>query len=379
LAEGQRKNLLTVKGEVLDSPVYSPTGHILFHRETTAPGLWAVPFSLARLETTGPPFLVVSEGSYPAISTGGTLIYADNNANRLSTLAWLDLKTGEVTAAFNERLTSMSQPKLSPDGRLAVLVVHIPGQGSTVIVVDLQRHTVVHLSDRADNFTRPAWRDARTVVYARGEGGQNRQIVMRPADGSAAETVLTTGIYPFVGKGMLLFSRIATATGGDLFQLPLGPGAAGAAAQLVQQTPAHELQPALSPDGSLLAYARGNGGETDIMVRTYPDQTGQWQVSVNGGTNPVWSPNGDGLYYRDFTGTIARVAIRKTPAVTLGTPQPVQRPADLLARVGFDISADGRRLLMVREARPDEQRAASLAVVQNWFAEFDRARSAASR
>ena len=34
LANGTRKNVLTIKGEVLDSPVYSSTGHILFHRET---------------------------------------------------------------------------------------------------------------------------------------------------------------------------------------------------------------------------------------------------------------------------------------------------------------------------------------------------------
>ena len=36
--------------------------------------------------------------------------------------------------------------------------------------------------------------------------------------------------------------------------------------------------------------------------------------------------------------------------------------------VGFDISRDGKRLLMVQEVKTDEQRTASLAVVQNWLA-----------
>jgi serine/threonine-protein kinase len=63
LANGTRKNVLTIKGEVLDSPVYSPTGHILFHRENASPGIWAVPFDLSTLESTGPPFLVAAQGS----------------------------------------------------------------------------------------------------------------------------------------------------------------------------------------------------------------------------------------------------------------------------------------------------------------------------
>ena len=54
--------------------------------------------------------------------------------------------------------------------------------------------------------------------------------------------------------------------------------------------------------------------------------------------------------------------------MTLDTPTPVARPSSLLARVGFDISRDGKRLLMVQEVKTDEQRVASLAVVQNWLA-----------
>jgi hypothetical protein len=42
---------------------------------------------------------------------------------------------------------------------------------------------------------------------------------------------------------------------------------------------------------------------------------------------------------------------------------PVGRPSRLLARVGFDISRDGK-LLMVQEVKTDEQRTAALALVQ---------------
>ena len=39
-------------------------------------------------------------------------------------------------------------------------------------------------------------------------------------------------------------------------------------------------------------------------------------------------------------------------------------PSRLLARVGFDISRDGKGLLMVQEVKTDEQRTAALALVQ---------------
>ena len=65
-----------------------------------------------------------------------------------------------------------------------------------------------------------------------------------------------------------------------------------------------------------------------------------------------------------------RVEVGTTPSVTLGTPQLVPRPSNLVARLGFDVSKDGTRLLMVQEVKTDEQRGAAVAVMQNWFASF---------
>ena len=37
------------------------------------------------------------------------------------------------------------------------------------------------------------------------------------------------------------------------------------------------------------------------MLRRYPQAEGQWQVSVNGGDLPLWSPASDKLYFKDLT------------------------------------------------------------------------------
>jgi hypothetical protein len=82
----------------------------------------------------------------------------------------------------------------------------------------------------------------------------------------------------------------------------------------------------------------------------------------------VWSPRGDAIFYRDTSGQLMRVTVQTTPTVTLGTPTLINRPLNLVARAGFDISPDGTRMLIVEEVRTDDQRKAALVVVQNWLA-----------
>src|SRR4029434_6093143 len=55
---GQARVLLELKNQGVDDPVYSPSGHLLFHRGPTNAGVWAVPFAMSTLQTTGEPFLV---------------------------------------------------------------------------------------------------------------------------------------------------------------------------------------------------------------------------------------------------------------------------------------------------------------------------------
>jgi len=373
LANGTRKNVLTIKGEALDSPVYSPTGHILFHRESASPGIWAVPFDLSALEATGTPFLVAAQGSFPSIANTGTLIYCENSVTGLATLSWLDLESAQVTPATTERFHSLVFPSLSPSGRYVAAGVHVPAEGQAMIVVDLQRDT--HIRFAQDGGTtaipRPVWAGERMVVFPRLLNGAS-QLIGRPADGSGGEVVLARGMQPTIAAGRLVFARDANGNL-DLFHMASPQaGADPGTPQGLEESPASEAGPALSPDGTLLAYSLGNQGDTEVILRTYPAATERWQVSSGGGALPVWSPRGDALYYQTIPGAVMRVDVGRTPTVTLGTPREVRRPSRLIARVGFDVSPDGKRLLMVDEMTGDEQRGTSVAVAQNWFAAFKK-------
>ena len=39
-------------------------------------------------------------------------------------------------------------------------------------------------------------------------------------------------------------------------------------------------------------------GRSEIYVQPFPDLGGRWQVSTQGGTSPLWHPNGRELFYR---------------------------------------------------------------------------------
>ena len=68
---------------------------------------------------------------------------------------------------------------------------------------------------------------------------------------------------------------------------------------LLLGSPSDEVAPAISPDGRWLAYVSNESGRAEVYVRGFPDMAGRYQVSLEGGTEPAWSPRGGELFYRD--------------------------------------------------------------------------------
>ena len=372
LANGTRKNVLTIKGESTRLPgVFSDRSHPLSTGDRFARHL-------------GRPFrLVETRGNGNAVSRRGRgfisldrhhrhfdLLREQRHGPRDPVLA--GSRSAQVTSATTGRFPSLVHPRLSPSGRYVAAGIHGPAEGQAVIVVDLQRDTHIRLA--ADVRTAagpwPVWAGDRMVVYTRMLNGL--QLIGRPADGSVGEVVLTRGMQPTIAAGRLVFARGANGSL-DLFHMASPQaGADPGTPQGLEESPAGEMGPALSPDGTLLAYSLGNQGDTEVILRTYPAATERWQVSSGGGALAVWSPRGDALYYRKVSGALMRVDVRRTPTVTLGTPREVRRPSRLITRVGYDVSPDGKRLLMVDEMTGDEQRGTSVTVAQNWFASFKK-------
>ena len=94
-ADGRRRDLLKLPGELLRSPVYHPAGYILYGRETTRRGIWAIRFSLETLSTEGSSFLIDPAGTYPTVASTARLPSSAGQSCRPSSCR--SIGTGSLT------------------------------------------------------------------------------------------------------------------------------------------------------------------------------------------------------------------------------------------------------------------------------------------
>ena len=59
-----------------------------------------------------------------------------------------------------------------------------------------------------------------------------------------------------------------------------------------------ESAAAFSPDGRWMAYVSDESGRQEVYVRPFPGPGGRFQVSSNGGAEPVWTRDGREILYR---------------------------------------------------------------------------------
>jgi len=145
------------------------------------------------------------------------------------------------------------------------------------------------------------------------------------------------------------------------------------------QTPFDERNGDVSLDGRWLAYESNDSGQVQISVRPFPDvNRGRWQVSTGGGTQPLWARNGQELFYLAPNGALMSVRVERGSTWTAGTPtklidgQYYFGAGTPLSRT-YDVSPDGRKFLMIKEARPTgDAPPPQLVIVQSWLEELKR-------
>jgi Tol biopolymer transport system component len=125
---------------------------------------------------------------------------------------------------------------------------------------------------------------------------------------------------------------------------------------------ASETNARFSPDGKWVAYQSDESGRTEIYLRSYPANSDKVQISADGGSKPIWSPDGDRMYFLNNR-TMMMATIAKDPSLHV-----VSRSAlfegDYLQE--YDVSPDGKRLLLV-QTQPG---GAELIVIPNWASEL---------
>jgi serine/threonine-protein kinase len=140
--------------------------------------------------------------------------------------------------------------------------------------------------------------------------------------------------------------------------------------------------PKFSPDGHWLAYCSNESGKAQAYVQAFPGPGPKIQVSNDGGTDPVWKKNGGELYFRDGDKMMA-VSVSTARTFTAGRPQMLWEghyshgmstscgPPGATSS-NYDVTADGRRFLMVKDEAPDTAFSRQIVVVLGWADEVAR-------
>ena len=348
------------------NPRYLPTGHVLFGRADGSS--YVMPFDARKLRVSGSPVpmiegVMVKPGGAMevAVASNGTMMYRSGAATRR--LVVVD-RRGVESAAVPE-IREFIFPRISPDGKRIAVAIGTSmraGTGADTWVFDTQSGTLTRLTQTGGE--RPEWSsDGKNVLSIRTDSGI---ALSQPWDASGTPSVYTSvpnGLIfelslPRHGRGYLAARVQRRGISNDIWIAPVDTPRA---LRPFLATPALELMPSVSPDGRLLAYLSNESGKMEVYVRPMPGPGARVQVSTDGGSEPMWSPNGKEVFYRAggkfmsarLTWHGENATVSRTPLFedTFASGAP--------AHQGYSVAPDGDHFLFTKSTAGDSKASSS--------------------
>ena len=364
---------------------YLATGHLIYG---LGANLLAVPFDPSRLEVTGAPVVVLQDiamtaggGVNVAVSRTGTLAYLPGGGGFAGerSLVWVDRTGREQPVSAPPRTYQMA--RLSPDGTRAAL--DIRDQDNDIWIWAFGPQTLTRLTSAPGNDMFPVWtRDSERVIFTTAPNKEGRRdLAWRAADGSTPVERLVEGqigSYFYRPYSLANASTLLLDLNSDILTLDISSAGRqqGTGPTPLVQTPFAEQNAEVSPDGRWVAFQSNESGGDEIYVRPFPNGKGRALVSASGGRTPLWSHDGQELFYGAPDGAVMSVRVVKGPVWQQhGPATQVVRPgyfhAGEIMRT-FDVAPDGSRFLMIKQNTDTTGAPRSIVLVQHWFEELKR-------
>ncbi|HEX9762570.1 MAG TPA: LpqB family beta-propeller domain-containing protein, partial [Acidimicrobiia bacterium] len=337
---------------------YAVSGHLVYvtiNDQDFSGTLMAAPFDPGSMAIRGRPIAITegldvrNRGNLDlSIANDGTLVYGALGAPATEDFVWVS-RDGTVSMV-DPTWTGYHEFEglaLSPDG--SRLAVEMAQEGRTDIwIKQLDQGPLSRLTfDGTDNLD-PSWSaDGQWVSF---HSVQDTLLAMwrRRADGSGPPESLFDVTGPIVTRwssdGQWLLGLMFGREGTDIQVMQIG---VDSQARSLVADRFNETTPALSPDARWLAYASDESGRSEIYIRPFPDVgSGRWQISTNGGEEPLWGPDGRELYYRSDDGQNLQVVVLSSGPSTPMHRLPIRPGVRLESNndeVLYAVSPDGRR------------------------------------
>jgi Tol biopolymer transport system component len=331
------------------------SGHLLFVREDV---LMAQPFDADELEFTGDAFPVAESVQFDtgfsravfSASENGVLAYQSGAARRDSQLKWFDRNGSEIAAVGQPGHHTI--PGLSPDGkRAAVTMIDADNGNWDLWLYELERGIRTRFTFNPAIDGLPVWSpDGSRIVFGSNRGGVFDLFQKTASGAGTVELLYESELDVFATSWSpdgryLMLNEDREGTKQDLVYLDMQ---GEAEPQLYLSTEFNEMRGRFSPDGRWLAFVSEESGKSEIYVAAFPEPEGKWQVSVAGGDEPHWAPDGTELFYLapDNTLMVAEVS-GEAASFGVGQVQPLFK-TNSPNEYGwnFSVAPDGERFLI---------------------------------
>jgi serine/threonine-protein kinase len=373
---------------------YLPGGYLVYIHQGT---LFAARMDLNRLILTSSPVPVLRDvdtragdgGAAFDCSRSGLFVYQSEVPRSQSTVEWLE-KSGRLEALVHAP-GIYDEIRFSPDGKRLAIVNDVAANPD-IWVYDLERGTMTRLTFGGAN-EHPVWSPSgRYLAYLSGRGFGVWWI---GADGSGEprrliQTKNLVSATSFSATGMA-FEQTTPASDTDIWTAPIEGAYTNhltvGTPEPFLRTSAIEGDAVFSPDGQWLAYSSDESGANQVYVRPFrpgmsPQLESKIQISVQGGSCPMWSRQGHELYYISKNLRIMSVAyvthgdsfLPYKPAVwsQFQVEVPVMTP-EFTARGSVDIAPDGKRFAVLVPASAGAAKPPThINMLLNFFDELQR-------
>ena len=323
----------------------------------------AMSFDPSSRQVTGAPVSIASNVSITGnglahfdAAANGTVVYIPEEPRALVLVD----RSGLVRPLASER-QNFHGPMFSPSGR-RVAVDFTTSDGRDVWVLDLDQETLTPVTFTRDGHD-PTWnQDGRFVSFTSSSSGVFSVFQTRAASGGAPPTLVAedlslgfTGYWLDDGNAMLTIGTGLNGESGlDIARLRIEGDIH--VLEPVVATPYQDEFPTASPDGTLLAFVSDQSGERQVYLRPMDGDGDQIQVSVEGGSEPGWNPNGRELFYRqtaDGRTMLIAARIETSPRLRVTDRRALFSVAEMVAanpHRNYDVSPDGQTFVMVQRS-----------------------------
>ena len=350
---------------------YIDTGHIVY---TGMESYMAVPFNLATMSIEGSPFPVLDRVLVEAIgvsqltfSNNGTLAYIPGTDMGIVTPIWANRNGDETPIPLTSRRYGSFD--LSPDSSQVALSI-VDGSDSDVWVYDFDRQTSPQRLTVGRGALFPKWSlDGNDIVFG-AQNPANSDVRARldiQGSGAVESSRINADFADLIGpdswnkSGDLIVSATSKADQGfDLYVID----PANQERRPFVVTENSEWGASFSPNGDYVAFTTDVSGQYQINVKRYPPTEERWVISSGYGEEPIWSENGNEIFYRRGNQWLS-IPVQTIPEFEAGIPEVLfEGPYGNVYGISYGVVDNGEKFFLLKQ--PDQELPREINIVNNW-------------